>query len=146
MSCLSSASLLAITLASTDQLDQAEEMAREVLDASDAAGDGSSYPSWLARFALGLCQEERGDLAAAEVSYRAAWEGLTRVWGEGHPFTFPPLTASVTLLMDQERFAEAEPLARRLAADCRRTYPEGHPYIGWTEGILAEAVAGQQAP
>jgi eukaryotic-like serine/threonine-protein kinase len=139
------ASLLATTLASMGQVDEADELARAVLDGGVSAGDERSYPSWLARFAQGLAAEERGDFDGAEAGYREARAGLAEVWGGQHPYALPPLGALISMLLDLDRFAAAEPLARELVEACRVAYPEGHGFIGWAEGTLTAAMAGQQA-
>ena len=140
--------LIAVSLGMADRADEAEQLARQVMEASDRAGDTDGYPAWTARYALGLAAEGHGDLAAAEQGYRASWQGLRGVWGDDHPFALPPLTALVALVLDQERYAEAVPLCTEMVHVARTAFGVGHPMNAWAEGALVratEGLAGEEA-
>ena len=134
--------LLAITLAMGGQIEQTEQHAAAVVVASEAVGEGDSYPAWMARFAQGIAAEQAGDAARAEALYRGAVQALRQLWGVDHPFTFPPTGALSSLLVDQGRFAEAEPLCRELVVIARAAYGEGSPMIAWVEELLEEIETG----
>lgn len=108
------------------RLDEAEALlkaAGEMVVSSEAAGpgDNNAGPYWLGkrraetRYQLAQLDLQRGRLAAAETHARQALAEFSALAGEAHPDTVAALGALGSVMLRQERYAEAEPVLRQAA-------------------------------
>ena len=79
---------------------------------------------------MGYLLSGMGRPADAEPYYRAALEARRRVLGHEHPDTLASLHNVSDILRELGQFEEAATLGAEFVRSARRSYPEGHAYIG----------------
>jgi serine/threonine-protein kinase len=87
-----------------------------------------------------MLSEVKDDVDGADSAYRAALAIRRRHLAPGHPSMLNTLGNLSSSLIDQGRYAEAEPLKREVLAGNQRLFPNGHPDVAYALHGLANVL------
>jgi non-specific serine/threonine protein kinase/serine/threonine-protein kinase len=124
--------------------DRAESLLRQVLEGWRNAPDGREHPSTLETMSfLALLYRDHGKPDQAEPLYAEVLTGYRRQYGPSSLAVIGPLASLGDTLLQQRKYAEAEPLLRECLAICEQKLPNSVLRFR-AQGLLGASLAGQQ--